>query len=101
MFVVGETTKAPADWTKTHAAPTAPALLPLSPHPPTMAVLPSPDSATEMPCRAGPTASVPTSLLSCWVQRPLLRVKTHAAPANEPITPSRAGGLTGNRQRRL
>ena len=29
---------------------------------------------------ARPTAPVPTSLLPCWVQTPLLRVKTHAAP---------------------
>jgi len=48
--------------------------------PPTMAVLPSSDSATEMPWAAFPTAPVPASLLRCWVQTPLLRVKTHAAP---------------------
>jgi hypothetical protein len=29
-------------------------------------------------------ASVPTSLLPCWVQTPLLRVKTQAAPVYEP-----------------
>ena len=51
--------------------------------PPTMAVLPSADSATERPCAAFPTASVPTSLLPCWVQTPPLRVKTHAAPVYE------------------
>ena len=62
---------------KTHAAPTSE----LSPGPPTMAVLPSADSATEVPWPAAPTAPVPTSLLPCWVQTPLLRVKTHAAPA--------------------
>jgi hypothetical protein len=62
---------------KTHAAP-----MPLSPDPPTMAVLPSADSATERPCKAGTTALVPTSLLR-WVQAPLLRVKTHAAPVLE------------------
>src|SRR5580704_13525275 len=62
---------------KTHAAP-APEL---SSNPPTIAVLPSPDSATEKPCRAGPTARVPTSLL--LVQARPLRVKTHAAPAPE------------------
>ena len=45
-----------------------------------MAVLPSADSATEAPCLASPTAPLPTSLLPCWVQTPLLRVKTHAAP---------------------
>src|SRR6266581_3715381 len=60
---------------KIHAAP---ALL-LSPSPPTMTVLPSPDSATEVPCVAAPTAPVPTSLPPCWLQTPLLRVKTHAA----------------------
>jgi hypothetical protein len=56
-------------WTKTHAAPTE-----LSPGPPMMAVLPSPDSATEVPWSAFPTAPVPTSLLPCWAQTPLLRV---------------------------
>ena len=45
-----------------------------------MAVLPSADSATEMPCSAAPTAPVPTSFVPCWVQTPPLRVKTHAAP---------------------
>src|SRR6516165_9419437 len=65
---------------KTHAAPACE----LSPGPPTMAVLPSADSATEMPCWAPPTAPVPTSLLPCWLQTPLaLRLKTHAAPACE------------------
>ena len=61
----------------THAAP-ASALL--SKGPPTIAVLPSADSATDQPCAAGATAPVPTSLLPCWVQTPPLRVKTHAAP---------------------
>src|SRR5450759_1713700 len=45
-----------------------------------MAVLPSPDSATESLWKALPTAPVPTSLLPCWVQTLPLRVKTHAAP---------------------
>src|SRR6266550_8392387 len=49
---------------KTHAAP----VLPLSDHPPTMAVLPSEDSATDMPWRAFPTAPVPMSFLRCCVQ---------------------------------
>jgi hypothetical protein len=48
-----------------------------------MAVLPSSDNATEAPCLAFPTAPLPTSLLPCWVQTPLLRVKTHAAPVFE------------------
>src|SRR6516225_8761233 len=53
----------------------------LSPGPPTMAVLPSADSATEKPCWAnGPTAPVPTSLLPCWLHIPPLRVNTQAAP---------------------
>ena len=63
---------------KTHAAP----LFQLSKGPPTMAVLPSSDSATEAPCVALPTAPVPASLL-CWVQTPPLRLKTHAAPLFE------------------
>jgi hypothetical protein len=41
------------------------------------------DSATEMPWEAAPTASLPTNLLPCWVQTPLVRVKTHAAPVCE------------------
>src|SRR3974377_2240236 len=64
---------------KTHAAP----MYELSSTPPTMAVLPSADSATETPWAAFPTAPVPTSLLPCWVHTPPLRLKTHAAPAFE------------------
>src|SRR6266436_6734562 len=68
---------------KIHTAPTCPPLRGsglTSPGPPTMAVLPSADSATDRPCAASPTASLPTSLSSCWVQTPRRRVKTHAAP---------------------
>src|ERR1700738_1434777 len=61
----------------THAAP---AWL-LSCTPPTMAVFPSPKSATEAPCAAAPTAPLPTSLAPGWVHTPSLRVYTHAAPA--------------------
>ena len=61
---------------KTHAAPT----YELSKGPPTMAVLPSSDRATEKPWPSAPTAPVPTNLLPCCVQTPPLRVKTHAAP---------------------
>src|SRR5450759_2837965 len=61
----------------THAAPTGP----LSPNPPTMAVLPSAERDTEMPCSAIPTAPEPTSLVPSWVQTPALLVQTHAAPA--------------------
>src|SRR6266700_2437885 len=68
----------------THAAPVAPrpkgADRSLSPGPPKIAVLPSADNATDMPWRALPTASVPTSFLPCCVQTPPLRVNTHAAP---------------------
>src|SRR6266571_368176 len=67
---------------KTHAAPVPVALvgsMMLSDGPPTMAVLPSADSATAVPCAAGPTGLDPTSL-PCCVQLPLLRVNTHAAP---------------------
>src|SRR5580692_6908990 len=69
----------PPLWVKTHAAPANE----LSPFPPTMAVLPSADSATEAPWPTIPPAPVPTSLLPCWVQTPPLRVKTHAAPRIE------------------
>src|SRR5262249_27448658 len=61
----------------THAAPT----LLLSPGPPTMALLPSPDSATDWPWLAAPTAPVPTSLRSCAQPSPPLLIHTHAAPA--------------------
>ena len=78
MFVVGVTCS--AGWTKTHAAPVAAPGDGLSSGPPTRAVLPSAESATETPCPARPIAPVPISLLPCWVHKPLLRVKTHAAP---------------------
>src|SRR5262249_44039740 len=62
---------------KTHAAP---ALL-LSFGPPTTAVLPAAESATDVPCwMLLPTVSVPNSL-ACWLHAPPLRVNTHAAPA--------------------
>src|SRR5215510_8808545 len=59
-----------------HVAP----MPPLSPGPPSTAVSPSSDSATERPCWAPPTAPLPISLAPCWVQTPPLRVNTHAAP---------------------
>src|SRR5262245_23884806 len=76
----------PALRVNTHAAPAAPRpngtcrSHRLSPGPPTMAVSPSADNATDMPWRALPTPSVPTSFLPCCVQMPPLRVNTHAAP---------------------
>src|SRR5262245_22478925 len=51
-----------------------------------MAVLPSADSATDMPWRAFPTAPVPTSFLPCCVHTLPLRVNTHAASAPHPPT---------------
>src|SRR5262245_51418019 len=57
--------------------------------PPTSAVLPSAEIATDVPCE-GPAVwrsgrwqmlePVPTSFEPCWVHPPLLRVKTHAPP---------------------
>src|SRR5215831_20269861 len=76
----------------THAAPVAPRPKGadrshgLSPGPPTMALLPSADSATDMPWRAFPTAPVPTSFLPSCVQTRLLRVNTHAASVPHPPT---------------
>ena len=64
---------------KTHVAP----MSPLSGYPPTMAVLPSADRAIAEPCWAGPTAPVPINFWPCWLQTPLLRVKTHVAPMNK------------------
>src|SRR5271169_7188094 len=52
------------DLVKTHAAP---AFELLSVGPPTMAVLPSADTATERPWLASPTAPVPTSFGPCCV----------------------------------
>src|SRR5262249_30425949 len=46
---------------QTHADQT----FPLSPNPPTMAVLPSAERDTTMPCSADPTASVPINLDPC------------------------------------
>src|SRR6266446_4569270 len=67
----------PEERVYTHAAPAKP----LSAFPPTMAVFPSPESDTEKPWCAMPTASVPTSFVPCWVHTPTERVYTHAAPA--------------------
>ena len=66
----------------THAAP----VLLLSDHPPTMAVLPSADSAIDMPWRAFPTAPVPMSFLPCCVQTLPLRVNTHTPSVLHPPT---------------
>src|ERR1017187_9588432 len=66
----------------------APALL-LSPGPPTMAVFPSADNATERPCPAPPAATVPTSLSPCWFHTPPVRVYTQAAPAGLGVSGAR------------
>src|ERR1039458_5698736 len=67
----------PPERVYSHAAPRRP----LSPKPPTMAVFPSAESPTELPCCALPTAPVPTSFSPCWFQTPPERVYTQAAPA--------------------
>src|SRR5262249_57819664 len=51
--------------------------------PPTAAVLPSADSATEMPSLAAPPAPVPTNFEPCCVHAEPLRTKIHAAPTAE------------------
>src|SRR5271165_3409232 len=82
----------PALRVNTHAAPAAPRpngtdpSRALSLGPPTMAVLPSADSATDMPWRAFPAAPVPTSFSPCCIQTPPLRVNTHTASACHPPT---------------
>jgi hypothetical protein len=67
----------------------------LSTLPPTMAVLPSADSATEMPCSAFPTAAVPTSFgpccencasAGCDEKRRLARIRTNAATDFDDLT---------------
>src|SRR6516165_4359107 len=76
----------------THAAPAAPRPKGtdrshgLSPGPPTMAVLPSADNATDVPWRAFPTAPVPISFLPCCAQTLPLRANTHAASVPQPPT---------------
>src|SRR5262249_37995123 len=74
----------------------------LSASPPTMAVLPSAESATDPPWAPWPTPPVPTSFVPCWVHAPPLRVKTQAAPVLllSPKPPTMAvlpslGGGTG------
>src|ERR1035441_10420235 len=47
-----------------------------------MAVLPSPESATEKPCCACPTAPAPTTLPPCCARAPPERVNTHTAPVS-------------------
>src|SRR5579862_7443238 len=72
---------------KTHAAPALKPPLLLSPIPPTMAVVLSPERAIEVPCSAFPTAPPPSSLVPCCDQTPALRVHTHAAP-EKPLSHS-------------
>src|SRR5664280_998808 len=71
----------PALRVNTHAAPLGGVVgrLPSS-GPPMIAVLPSAEIATDSPCREGPTAPVPTSLLPCCDHKAPVRVNTHAAP---------------------
>src|SRR5262249_60559709 len=66
----------------TQAAP----VFPLSDHPPTIAVLPSADSATDMPWRALPTAPVPPNWFPCRLQPPPLRLNTQHPSARHPPT---------------
>src|SRR2546422_2040725 len=51
------------------------------------AALPSPDSATVVPCLAGPTAPEPTSFSPDWVHVEPERVNTHTAPTL-PLSPA-------------
>ena len=60
----------------THVAPLPPCLR----GPPTIAVRPSADRATEEPCHALPTVPVPTNPF-CRVQTPPLRPNTATVPA--------------------
>src|SRR5258706_1572754 len=65
---------------KTQAAPVSESSL----LPPTIAVSPSAERATEIPSLTRlPDAPVPTSLAPCCDQTPPLRVKTQAAPVPE------------------
>src|ERR1035437_10995812 len=60
---------------------------PLSWFPPTMAVLPSAERATDAPWAAAPTLPEPTSLVPCWVQFTPVLVQTHAAPLPSSLGP--------------
>src|SRR5664280_1696458 len=62
---------------QTHVAP----MLPLSLGPPTMAVLPSPERATDTPCCADADTPEPTSFVPCGAQLTPVVVQIHAAPA--------------------
>jgi len=69
----------PFDLVKNHRAPVPPlsSLIPMT------AVLPSAEIATGTSPAKVPWAFEPTSLLPCWLQAPLLRVKIQAAPAGK------------------
>ena len=60
-------------------------LPPRSPSPPTMAVLPSAEIATEEPCWAY-KPPVPTSLLPCWLHMHPVRINIQAALSPGPPT---------------
>src|ERR1043166_7956862 len=64
------------DCANTHAAPGPPP----SPGPPTIAVVPLPESATDQPCRDWVWDPMPTSLGPCWSHVLPFRANTHAAP---------------------
>ena len=70
----------------------------LSASPPTIAVLPSLDNATEKPCPAFPTAPVPTSLLPCCIHSPPLRVKPRRPGVRVVARPAHDGGVAIGRQ---
>ena len=78
------------------------ASFPLSPDPPTIAVLPSADSATERALRGVSDRAGADQLRPCWVQTPPLRVNTHAAPAVELSAwpPTMRGVAVGRTARR-
>jgi len=68
-----------------------------------MAVLPSAESETPVPCVAIPMAPVPTSLAPCWLHTPPERVYIHAAPVSplSPYPPTDGGiPVAGKRDRR-
>src|SRR5262245_16482287 len=65
----------PATRMKTHAVPAG-----TSPGPPRIAVLPSPDSATEKPCRDIPPDRLLSTSICCRLHTPFFRTKTKAPP---------------------
>ena len=67
-----------------------------------MAVFPSPESETDVPCLASAYRAGADQFRPCWLHTPAERVNTHAAPHAVVIRPTHDGGIpvTGKRDGR-